>query len=75
MKAAAYIKPVLLELGGKNFSIVLADADLEKAATKVLIGAFLNVCFTHGQKSVQQSTEIADPCCRLGRYACPRIWF
>ncbi|KAJ4310725.1 hypothetical protein N0V94_008299 [Neodidymelliopsis sp. IMI 364377] len=42
--AASYLKPVLLELGGKNFAIVLEDADLEEAADQVLLGAFLNVC-------------------------------
>lgn len=42
-KAGAALKPVLLELGGKNFAIVLEDADLDKAAEQVLEGAFLNV--------------------------------
>jgi acyl-CoA reductase-like NAD-dependent aldehyde dehydrogenase len=41
--AALHLKPVLLELGGKNFVIVLEDADLEKAAEQVIGGAFLNV--------------------------------
>lgn len=43
MKAAFYLKPVLLELGGKNFSIVLDDADLEAASDMILEGALLNV--------------------------------
>jgi acyl-CoA reductase-like NAD-dependent aldehyde dehydrogenase len=42
-RAAAFLKPVLLELGGKNFAIVLEDADLDKAARLTLEGAFLNV--------------------------------
>ncbi|KIX09237.1 uncharacterized protein Z518_00316 [Rhinocladiella mackenziei CBS 650.93] len=42
MRAAHYLKPVLLELGGKNFAIVLNDADLESAAQMILEGAFLN---------------------------------
>lgn len=42
-RAGFYLKPVTLELGGKNFAIVTADADLEKAADEVLLGAFLNV--------------------------------
>ncbi|ETS72954.1 hypothetical protein PFICI_15346 [Pestalotiopsis fici W106-1] len=41
-RAAAHLKPVLLELGGKNHAIVLEDADLEHAAEEVLVGAFLN---------------------------------
>lgn len=42
-RAAFYLKPVTLELGGKNYAIVTEDADLEKAADHVLLGAFLNV--------------------------------
>lgn len=41
--AGKYIKPVLLELGGKASAIVLDDADLEKAATGCALGAFLHV--------------------------------
>ncbi|KFY90238.1 hypothetical protein V498_06095 [Pseudogymnoascus sp. VKM F-4517 (FW-2822)] len=41
-KASRALKPCLLELGGKNFAIVLEDADLEKAANMVAEGAFLN---------------------------------
>jgi acyl-CoA reductase-like NAD-dependent aldehyde dehydrogenase len=41
--AAKYIKPVLLELGGKASCIVLDDADLDKAASGAVIGAFLHV--------------------------------
>lgn len=43
MRAAFYLKPVLLELGGKNHVIVLEGADLEDAANKILTGALLNV--------------------------------
>jgi acyl-CoA reductase-like NAD-dependent aldehyde dehydrogenase len=42
-RAAFYLKPVTMELGGKNFAIVLEDADLENAAEQVLFGALLNV--------------------------------
>ena len=42
-KAGAALKPVLLELGGKNFVIVLEDADIDQACRKILEGAFLNV--------------------------------
>ncbi|KAL3440510.1 Aldehyde/histidinol dehydrogenase [Aspergillus insuetus] len=41
-RAALVLKPVLLELGGKNFAIVLDDADLDLAAQQITLGAFLN---------------------------------
>lgn len=37
------LKPCLMELGGKNSSIVCADANLEVAVREVLAGSFLNV--------------------------------
>ncbi|KAJ5708511.1 Aldehyde dehydrogenase N-terminal [Penicillium malachiteum] len=36
------LKPCLMELGGKNSSIVCADADMQTAVQGVLAGAFLN---------------------------------
>lgn len=42
-RAASALKPCLLELGGKNFAVVLDDADVAKAASLVCEGAFLNV--------------------------------
>lgn len=42
-KAGMALKPVLLELGGKNFAVVLDDADLDFAAEEIVKGAFLNV--------------------------------
>lgn len=42
-EAGRHLKPVLLELGGKNFALVLDDADLESAATDILEGALKNV--------------------------------
>lgn len=59
--AGKYIKPVLLELGGKASFIVLDDADLEKAAFHSVFGAFLNsgqVCMSTERIIVQRS--IAD---------------
>ncbi|RHZ63423.1 putative aldehyde dehydrogenase [Aspergillus thermomutatus] len=41
-KAAYALKPVLLELGGKNYALVLDDADLDHAAQEIVKGAFLN---------------------------------
>lgn len=43
LTAASYLKPVLMELGGKNFAIVLDDANLDQAARCILAGAYLNV--------------------------------
>ncbi|KAF5564892.1 salicylaldehyde dehydrogenase [Fusarium napiforme] len=41
-QAGRALKPVLLELGGKNCCIVLKDADIGRAAEAVLAGAILN---------------------------------
>lgn len=42
-RAAHYLKPVLLELGGKNYALVLDDADFDQAASMIIEGAVLNV--------------------------------
>jgi acyl-CoA reductase-like NAD-dependent aldehyde dehydrogenase len=42
-QAARSLKPVLLELGGKNFAVVMKDANLDKAARIVVEGALLDV--------------------------------
>lgn len=44
--AGKHLKPVLMELGGKASSIVMKDADLEKAAMHCALGAFFNVSHT-----------------------------
>ncbi|KAJ4197086.1 hypothetical protein NW767_009331 [Fusarium falciforme] len=41
-EASKVLKPVLLELGGKNCSIVLNDGDVSRAAEAVLLSATLN---------------------------------
>ncbi|KAJ0164984.1 Vanillin dehydrogenase [Colletotrichum tanaceti] len=41
-EAGRHLKPVLMELGGKSNAVVLADADLEKAALHCALGAFIN---------------------------------
>ncbi|KAF4614341.1 hypothetical protein G7Y89_g15396 [Cudoniella acicularis] len=53
-RAAAALKPCLMELGGKNYAIVLADADVAKAARMVCEGAFLN----NGQICMSTDTAI-----------------
>ncbi len=49
--AARYLKPILLELGGKAPLIVLDDADLDEAVAAAAFGAFVN------QGQVCMSTE------------------
>jgi acyl-CoA reductase-like NAD-dependent aldehyde dehydrogenase len=49
--AAKYLKPVLLELGGKAPLIVLADADLDAAVDATVFGAYAN------QGQICMSTE------------------
>lgn len=40
--AAKYLKPSLLELGGKNVSIVCYDADIKKAAYSLVLSAWMH---------------------------------
>ena len=49
--AAKYLKPILLELGGKAPMIILDDADLDAAVNAAAFGAFLN------QGQICMSTE------------------
>lgn len=49
--AAKYLKPVLLELGGKAPLVILDDADLDAAVDAAAFGAFLN------QGQICMSTE------------------
>jgi vanillin dehydrogenase len=51
LKAAQYLKPVLLELGGKAPLVVLGDADLDEAAAAANFGAFMH------QGQIGMSTE------------------
>ncbi|KKZ61034.1 NAD-dependent aldehyde dehydrogenase [[Emmonsia] crescens] len=56
--AGKYIKPVLLELGGKTSTIVLDDADLKKAVTGCVMGSFLHggqICMATERIIVQRS--------------------
>ncbi|KAK9464372.1 vanillin dehydrogenase [Lipomyces arxii] len=49
--AAEHFKPTLLELGGKAASVVCEDANLEKAVSQIIVGAWLN------QGQICMSTE------------------
>ena len=49
--AAKYLKPILLELGGKAPLVVLADADIDQAVNATVFGAFAN------QGQICMSTE------------------
>ena len=40
--AAKYLKPILLELGGKAPLVVLDDADIDAAVNATVFGAFAN---------------------------------
>ncbi|CAO2650162.1 Nn.00g014540.m01.CDS01 [Neocucurbitaria sp. VM-36] len=56
--AAKYLKPVLLELGGKCPAIVLEDAHLEEAAKQCSLGAVLHhgqICFSTERIIVMRS--------------------
>lgn len=64
VKAAAKLKRVSLELGGKNPMIVLKDFDLEKAASIATFGAFYHqgqVCMCTSRIIVEE--EIYDKFC------------
>ncbi|NHB66587.1 aldehyde dehydrogenase [Acinetobacter sp. GFQ9D192M] len=59
--AAKYLKPVLLELGGKAPVIVLDQADLDEAVNAVTFGAFFNqgqICMSTERVLVEE--KIAD---------------
>ncbi len=59
--AARYLKPVLLELGGKAPLLVLNDADLDAAASAANFGAFMNqgqICMSTDRIIVDQ--QVAD---------------
>lgn len=60
--AGKNLKPVLMELGGKNSAVVCDDADLTKAATQCALGSFFHagqICMSTERILVHES--IADP--------------
>jgi vanillin dehydrogenase len=59
--AAKYLKPILLELGGKAALVVLADADLDAAVNATVFGAYANagqICMSTERVIVERS--VAD---------------
>jgi vanillin dehydrogenase len=59
--AARYLKPVLLELGGKAPMVILEDADLDEAVRAAAFGAFMNqgqICMS--TERIVVSEKIAD---------------
>ncbi|KAK0499944.1 aldehyde dehydrogenase [Armillaria luteobubalina] len=61
-EAAKYLKPCIFELGGKNPSIVLNDADVEAAAKSITYGAMFNagqVCISTERVIVQRDVSKA----------------
>ena len=73
--AGKALKPVLMELGGKAPAIVLADADLEKAAKGCATGAFVHsgqVCMSTERILVHR--DIATPFTQALRKAMDEIY-
>ena len=65
-RCAEYLKPVLLELGGKSPLIVLDDADLDEAVNAAAFGAFANqgqICMSTERIVVDE--KIADDSSRV----------
>jgi vanillin dehydrogenase len=59
--AARYLKPALLELGGKAPMIILEDADLDEAVRAAAFGAFMNqgqICMS--TERIVISEKVAD---------------
>ena len=73
--AGRYLKPCLLELGGKAPFIVLDDADLEEAARAAAFGAFMNqgqICMST-ERIVVDETVAEAFAEKLARRAAPLI--
>ena len=57
--SAATLKRLTLELGGKNAQIVLPDADLDRAAQGIMLGAFLNQARYARRVRASSRTEVS----------------
>jgi vanillin dehydrogenase len=69
--AGRYLKPVLLELGGKAPFLVLADADLDRAVAAAKFGAFMHqgqICMST-ERIVAHDSVAADFAGQLGARA------
>lgn len=58
--AGKYIKPILMELGGKSPMVILEDADLEAAASAAVTGGFIHhgqICFSTERLIVRKEVE------------------
>ena len=71
--AAKYLKPILLELGGKAPLLVLADADIDAAVDATVFGAFANqgqICMSTERVIVERS--VADEFAQKPAATCAR---
>ena len=72
MLAAKYLKPILLELGGKAPLVVLADADVDAAVDATVFGAFAHqgqICMSTERVIVEEEWPTNSP--RSWRSASP----
>lgn len=67
------LKPCLMELGGKNTAIVLADADLKKAAEECIIGAVLHVSLSDYASQIYVLLLIFRLIHSRDKFVCPHI--
>ena len=59
-----------MELGGKNFALVLDDARIEQAADHIIAGAFLNV-----SRRQEDTVDHVLTDHRMAKSACPQTSF
>jgi hypothetical protein len=86
MTCAKYLKPVVLELGGKAPLVVLDDADIEDAVNGAAFGCFANsgqICMSTeriivdqkiADEFVRRSSPTRPATCRWATRASPSRW-